>query len=130
MREIKFRVWTGKKMVDGDTLKVPYKSNSLKPFFYDDWGMSMGGGNPPLREYKSAELMQFTGLQDKNGKDIYDGDIMQNDRLMFVVEWSDVGKWVGVALHEEALLYVYGCRYEVIANIHQNPELLIKCKSC
>ena len=81
--------------------------------------------------------MQFTGLQDKNGKEIYEGDIVVYDR--------GVGNWTGkrmstthtIVFSEEVFAFVmdYGSSYiklrkhwnyiyEVIGNIYENPELL------
>lgn len=89
------------------------------------------GGNP----IKDCILMQCTGLKDKNGKLIFEGDIVryfwneddesEHDNPV-IVEWStDISGWVLTDVKDkwfDGLLYKKPT-YEVIGNIFQNPEL-------
>ena len=67
-------------------------------------------------------LEQYTGLKDKNGKKIYDGDIVHqfDDEEHFVVEFK-----YGGFLPFTAHMLTFDVDYcEIIGNIHENPELL------
>jgi len=81
------------------------------------------------RAYAAVVVMQFTGLLDKNGKEIYEGDIVRefwngnpDPCCVQVVEWDDNEssgpRVVGFYLQD-------GDEYEVIGNIYENPELLL-----
>ena len=125
MREIKFRVW------DRDNAQMVYSSKGYVGFFeqVDGWDW-----------YDT--LMQFTGLKDKNGVEIYEGDILgvelaispdfsHDFRLPVIwddeaVAWS-FGAGVGVSLtHTMAYRFENGVGedVEVIGNIYANGELL------
>jgi len=83
-------------------------------------------GTPLEKSHKIVARCQYTGLKDKNGKDIYEGDIVKkywqqnndNGFLSFVVRWEE--KTVGFNLTAKGKKHCY----EVIDNIHENPELI------
>lgn len=92
-----------------------------------------------FRDYKNFEPMQFTGLKDKNGKEIYEGDIFreiydddQRDaKIVFytVVRWDEKNAcfFTGEVEQENAELFdldEVAAQFEVIGNIYENPELL------
>ena len=72
-----------------------------------------------------VELEEFTGAKDSQDAEIYEGDILNQVRGVFAVEWNDdtcqMQTSDGIALHADDN---YGCWREVIGNIHENPELL------
>lgn len=133
MREIKFRAWikAKKEMQTIDFLDFRYKKIGLNNEEY-------------LKEFSNCELMQYTGLKDKKGKEIYEGDIVadildgeilmvgdiQFDCGTFGVEWVDfkknksmVGAW-GQKHNLRRLDDDIVDRIEVIGNIYENEELL------
>ena len=122
MREIKFRAWhkETKKMID---LK------KITPLALRD---NIDGIFLPFKD--GIILVQFTGLLDKNGKEIYEGDIVRynktNEKTTTTVAevfWNTLGMggWWLVDLPDR---YHSGGMHidsiEVIGNIHENPELL------
>lgn len=115
MREILFRVFCAK-------TKVMWDDAPLLHFCGDDWWGSCGIYNT-FSKLSGDVLMQFTGLHDKNGQKIFEGDIIQNKALEYsnkfwVVEFdrSCFGS-KGMALR--AMIGM-----EVVGNIYENPELL------
>ena len=73
-----------------------------------------------------SEVMQYTGLKDKNGREIYEGDILDykwkvSTRDLLIVEWSEKDACFLFGAVRTDYAIAYG---EVIGNIHENPELL------
>lgn len=123
-REIKFRVWDKESKVyrEGD-YSLGVKSGEVRGIY--------GGGFPEM------EVEQFTGLLDKNGAEIYEGDIFDciyKDHCKdhkFVVEYSESQsrfflKRVGGQCKQNSVDQFVSdvARYGILGNIHQNPELL------
>ena len=78
--------------------------------------------------------MQYTGLKDKNGKEIYEGDILTHKTATISYPTPTIVKSVWEFAHMEGVLNeMYGNRFkpddfEVIGNIYENPELLSPLK--
>lgn len=131
MREIKFRAWdkTHKKMLDRVLAGNHDNLCSLVWIKEDKKWVNFDSA--------CGELMQYTGLKDKNGKEIYEGDIVRVPEH-FHDCWNPYvhKEWVGVVEYEAPSFYIGGEGYEafrdvstefqpeVIGNIYENPELL------
>lgn len=114
MRDIKFRAWSGDRMI---TPAVWINDSNLPSYSL---------GSAPV-----APLMQFTGLRDCNGVEIYEGDIVRDHVGIGIVKYSDKHCAFRVSYGDGLAKWFYdyylnGEResIEVIGNIHQNPELL------
>lgn len=75
---------------------------------------------------KECVLMQCTGLKDKNGKLIYEGDIVKQGDVKYVVNWLE-GTFCFLELetsHNFTIEYVMPSKQKIIGNIYENRELL------
>ena len=122
MRIIKFRAW--------DKSSATFESFD---FLYTKDVARFGKG-----KWSINYLQQFTGLLDKNGKEIYEGDILKNTKYNQTVEvfWKgcevledDWIRWGGwnfrkVNKNENITKAIYSKQIEVIGNLYENENLL------
>ena len=129
MREIKFRAWDGRKMYYLDLYQTPSYDEPVDIVFRDREYEEQGWIDSHLTEVTSF-LMQYTGLEDKNGKKIYEGDILDFVHVYGVrpapIFWRNGGFWVAVndPGYEDRWIVPDPEECEVIGNIYENPELL------
>lgn len=149
-REIKFRVWDKYKKQ-----MYPISSIDYNIFSQEIRIIAVGHKNGMCTAYNknhnsekcditALELMQYTGLKDKNGKEIYEGDIVKITEkekiskhkvismkpIIADIEWSE--EYLTYTLittsvkdaFESLTDYLDECDIEVIGNIYDNPELL------
>lgn len=100
-REIKFRAWT-----NWDKPEMLYSYST-------EW----------LRHKTALPLMQFTGLYDKNGKDIYESDIISDGQNIGKIIWGDYG-WLTEFDQETTDPENIDRWGEVIGNIYEHSHLL------
>lgn len=123
-REIKFRAWNKdlKKMFKIGQITLEKGIWNFEPNDRDFIGMSI-----PYQP--SFVLMQYTGLHDKNGKEIYEGDILK------AIRWNNIFlvKYTGTAFYlcrkgnngfNKITTWNNAEKSEVIGNIYDNPKLL------
>lgn len=128
-RTIKFRAWNGEEIIDTGVYHLTQMPNKTET-------VQMWDGD----KHEYIELMQFTGLLDKNGKEIY-----ENDVVVKVDGWIGASGYAGYAKDEKVKVewnediagffpfanYDGDCgvknngnEFEIIGNIYENPELL------
>jgi uncharacterized phage protein (TIGR01671 family) len=139
-REFRFRVWDGKYML------YPNKDSEIA-FAGDEPVMNVWSqGGEHLYKVEIKELMQYSGIKDREGVEIFEGDICQIHyyhslevpSVIGVVEWIKTGFSIRAVknIDEKALTGIYSLDFrsggnfgdtpavEVIGNIYENPEIL------
>jgi uncharacterized phage protein (TIGR01671 family) len=120
MREIKFRAWSPfeESMSYDVTL---YANGWMKCIFLNGYEAKYAGQD-------IIPLMQYTGLKDNNGKEIYEGDIVADHIGIGFVEYKNSAYRVNYGNGECKWFIDYldseGKTVEIIGNKHENPELL------
>ena len=114
-RPIKFRAWDyTSNVMRNDITEMVFNSDGTLNQINVETGADI------LFPEKECVLMQYTGLKDKNGVNIYEGDIiLVIDAVSMEQSIHDV-KWVGIGWTRQILF----TQVEVIGNIYENPELL------
>lgn len=117
MRDIKFRAWDGRAMFEPAQIT----------FNEATWSCDKGRGmSVPFQPH--IKLMLFTGLQDKLGRDIFEGDVMMaaTGKSVYEVVWKHSG-WFRQPINgtqRTTSLYVGYKTQTVIGNIYENENLV------
>jgi len=135
--ELKFRAYDKKHKEMINVSMIDWKRETIDGNFLISASGKWGAG----LEYPFSEinLMQYTGIKDKNGREIYEGDIVNVDSSFygywgdcfseggkFIVKYEE-GEWI---LEDESEGYICSLQTansrnaKIIGNIHENPKLL------
>lgn len=118
----KYRAWDKELQTMLDVSLIDFKKGVLVG---EHWEF----GETNFMSFDEIVIMQTTGLLDKNGKEIFEGDILgtKDGLLNGVVEYrSDLGMWTNSLIRYnnfERLCTVANSR-EIIGNVYENPEIL------
>lgn len=107
MREIKFRVWN----TDYNEMWSWKDVKQSTPFQY-------------VEEAKNIIFLQYTGLNDKNGVEIYEGDLLKNNETWEVIYAPTLARFVvrNSCGEEENMSLLAILKFEVVGNIYENKN--------
>lgn len=125
MREIKFRIWHNDQIL----YITPEAELQLNFGMNDGWSLWEPYGE--IATHREAELMQYTGLKDRNGKEIYEGDLfkLENHWDTYQVSFKKGSYGIEGVSGSPFISFERISREdyelsEVIGNIYENPELI------
>lgn len=132
-REIKFRAW------DKNECRMIYSGTEQNDYPFS-WMIHSDGidivehDGTDWNYLKDIVFMQCTGLHDKNGKEIYDDDVLECGDRIVKVKWNnpcgtwdcDFVRYQGVKTSNGISNADWQYRANIIGNIHENPELLAR----
>ena len=115
MKEIKFRAWDKEKNKMLFDFLLTSDGNAGFIDMFERWNTLW-----------DVELMQYTGVKDKNGKEIYEGDIIKFGKSTFTVKYCKEFASFKKFFSDDCVTDLINIPelYEVIGNIFENPELL------
>ena len=126
MRQIKFRVrnTTTEKIVGYESLFPQDMKSSIYKWASSGNGRDWQDGILETDNFFVFEREQYVGIQDVNGRDIYENDILKSphgSNPTYAVKYSDTGFYL-----DDVGQSKFDDRYEVVGNIYQTPEILNK----
>jgi uncharacterized phage protein (TIGR01671 family) len=139
MKEIKFRAWIKPEREMTDVLDISFNDKYI--ITETEFNVDFETGDSDIQfKLDEIELMQYTGLRDINGIEIFEGDIVSaveeekfggESSVTDVIQNMD-GQWQVRTLGKDDVKYSHGLpiawggweKLEVIGNIYENPELL------
>ncbi len=126
MREIKFRAYDKRLQMMRKANYIDFANKEVM-FYADDYGEEDYAQSLDIaRDFSEVELMQYTGLKDKDGVEIYEGDVLLDEYLdeSGTVVFRDGGFYLVFYDGVISELQEHNVDCMVIDNIYEQPELL------
>jgi len=118
-KELKFRAWS----VTDNRYSKPFGLDFSVLNYTDDDGLDV----IKSKSLSNEVVQQFTGIKDRKGNDIYEGDIVKgidasNENFTCIV--NNVYGSFRIGEHNEALLYNLSHKLDVVGNVYENKDLI------